>query len=134
VNGGMRATLRNVRVSNNSGTALSINTAGSTSAFGSIVAVENGSFSGNAAGVLVNAPVASNTAVLMLDHSEVSNNSGIGISATGSGRIRVGHTSITGNATGVSVGAGAFINTYGNNRNDGNGADGTFTLPALLEE
>ena len=134
-NGALRATLRNVRVQNNSSTGLNINTTGNTAPFGTIVEVEESRFSGNANGIAVNAPAGTTAAVLMVDDAAVSNNSGIGISSAGTlARIRVGNTVITGNATGVSVGAGSFINTYGNNRNDGNGADGAFTLPAIVEE
>jgi hypothetical protein len=135
VNGALRATLRNVRVQNNSGTGLNVNTTGNTAPFGTIVEVEESRFSGNANGILVTAPAGSTAAVVMVDDAAVSNNSGIGISTSGSlARIRVGNTVITGNATGVSVGAGSIINTYGNNRNDGNGNDGAFTLPAIAEE
>jgi hypothetical protein len=48
-------------------------------------------------------------------------------------RLRVGRTTITANATGVTRAGGAIINSYGNNQTDGNGAPGAFTLPALPE-
>ena len=48
--------------------------------------------------------------------------------------IRVGGTAITGNVTGVSAVNSANINTYGDNRNDGNTADGAFTLPIIPGE
>ena len=133
--GALRAEFRNLRATNNSGNGIGIDTTGNTAAFGIIVSVESSRMSGNANGVLVNAPAFTTAAVVMLDDSSVSNNSSIGLSTAGStnARMRVGNTVITGNATGVSVGAG-IINTYGNNRNDGNGADGAFTAGVLPQE
>ena len=133
--GALRATLRNVRVQNNSGTGLNVLTTGNTAPFGIVVEVEESRFTGNANGIVVNAQAGTTAGVVMVDDAAVSNNSGTGISTSGSlARIRVGNTVITGNGTGVTVGAGSFINTYGNNRNDGNGADGAFTLPIIPEE
>jgi hypothetical protein len=43
----------------------------------------------------------------------------------------VSDTTITGNGTGLAFGGGALVNTYGNNRLDGNGADGAFTAPPI---
>jgi hypothetical protein len=72
---------------------------------------------------------------LMIVNSNVTANSSRGITADGSSAsMRVAHTSITTNGTGVQAVNSAVINTYGNNRNDGNGADGAFTLPIIPEE
>jgi len=133
--GALRMTMRNVSAQNGTGTGLNINTTGNTAPFGTIVNVEESRFSGNVNGIVVNAPAGTTAAVVMVDDSDVSNNSSFGLSTQGSSnaRMRVGNTVITGNATGVSVAAGA-INTYGNNRNDGNGSDGAFTLPIIAEE
>ena len=130
--GALRGSLRDVRIYNNSGTGLRIDTTGNTAPFGIILAIREGTFAGNAGGISVNTPAGTTAAIVTLDHSEVSGNSGTGIATSGTAStIRVGNTIITGNTTGVSVGAGTTINTSGNNRNRGNGADGAFTLPVL---
>ena len=131
--GALRASFRNVRSQNNSGTGLNVNMTGNTAGFGTIVNVEESGFSGNANGIIVNAPAGTTVAALMVDDSEVSNNSSTGIATQGSSNavIRVANTIITGNGTGVSVAAGTTINTFGNNVNIQNGANGSFTLPVL---
>ena len=72
---------------------------------------------------------------LMIVNSNVVANSSRGITADGSSAtMRVARSNITTNGTGVQAVNSAVINTYGNNRNDGNTSDGAFTLPAILEE
>jgi hypothetical protein len=71
---------------------------------------------------------------IMLTNSQISHNVNFGIlSNSAASRIRVGNTTITGNGTGVSI-AGGNVNSYGTNRLDGNGTDGSFTLPNILEK
>lgn len=133
--GALRATFRGVRSQNNSGNGLNIDTTGNTAPFGIVVNVEESRFSGNVDGIRVNAPAGTTTAAVMLDDSDISNNSGTGLITAGStnARMRVGNTVVTGNSTGVSPGVG-IINSYGNNRNDGNGADGGFTAGIQPQE
>jgi hypothetical protein len=73
------------------------------------------------AGVIVNG-----SATVMIMNSLVSNNVNFGIrTSTGSPTVRVGATTITGNGTGVSDGAGT-IESYGTNQLNGNTGDGAF--------
>ncbi|MEA3029333.1 MAG: hypothetical protein QOG13_658 [Sphingomonadales bacterium] len=73
------------------------------------------------AGVLVNG-----ASTVMIMNSLVAYNANFGIrTASGSPTVRVGATTITGNGTGVSVGAGT-IESYGTNQLNGNSGDGAF--------
>jgi len=134
--GGSRVFLENVRVLQNANQGLRIDTTGNTSGFGTIVDIDDSEFVSNNNGIIVNAPAFTTAAIVMVANSNVSHNLATGISTSGSSnaQVRVATTTITGNGTGVSVGAGTTINTYGNNRNVGNGANGAFTLPALNED
>ncbi len=130
--GSARVTLRNVRVQNNANNQLRVDTTGSTGP-GVSVFVENSHFLGGTNGISVNVPTSN--AQLMITDSLIALATGTGITATGGAAVlRVSDTSITANATGVTAAGGAIINTYGNNRNDGNGAPGSFTLPAIAED
>jgi hypothetical protein len=74
-------------------------------------------------------------ATLMVANSDVSHNTGKGINSSGSAAtIRVANTNITGNSTGVEANAASTLKSYGNNRNDGNTADGGFILPNIDPE
>ncbi|WP_310467660.1 hypothetical protein [Sphingomonas sp.] len=133
-NGAIRATMRNVRVRNNSGIGLSVLTTGNTAAGGNVVAIDKCSFASNSSGIAVNAAAGTTSATVMIYDTLLANNS-TGLSATGTlARARIGQSVITGNSTGVSVTGGAAINTYATNMVDGNTTDGTFTLPAILQE
>ncbi len=130
--GSARVVLRDVLLQNNANNALRVDTTGNTGP-GVSVFVERSQFMSSTNGISVNVP--SSNAQLMIDSSLIGLNSGTGITVTGATAIaRVSNTTITGNATGVTAAGGATINTYGNNRNDGNGAPGAFTLPALAED
>jgi hypothetical protein len=129
--GSARVSLRNVQLQNNSNNQLRVDTTGNTGA-GITVNAVNTEFTGGVNGISVNVP--SSNANLLIRDSVIQLASGNGITATGAqARLRVGNTMITSNATGVTIAGGATINTYGNNQNDGNGAPGAFTLPAIPE-
>ncbi|HEX8448321.1 MAG TPA: hypothetical protein VF652_01910 [Allosphingosinicella sp.] len=126
VGGSVQAVLTRVRSDNNSNNGLR---GDSTNGAVTIVAEES-SFSGNTNGVVAAAGLSALN--VMLNDSVVAINSNIGILASGgTARVRVGDTTITGNATGLSFGGGAIVNTYQNNRLDGNGVDGAFTAPSI---
>jgi hypothetical protein len=86
-------------------------------------------------GLAVVAGTASPPVTLMIANSDFTGNTSRGIAADGVGAtLRVAESNITGNATGVQATTSAKINTYGNNRNDGNNSDGAFTLPIIPQE
>jgi hypothetical protein len=134
--GTARVVVTNSRLENNANNGFRVDTTGNTNVAGVNATIDNTSVSGNTNGVVVNAPIGTTTINVMLQNAEVSNNTGTGLLASGgTARIRVANTAITGNATGVSAGAGGIINTYGTNRLNGNTvADGVFTLPAISEQ
>ena len=134
--GTARVVVTNSRIENNLNNGFRVDTTGNTNVNGVNATIDNTSISGNTNGVVVNAPVGTTTINVMLQNANVSNNTGTGLLASGgTARIRVGNTAITGNATGVSAGGGGIINTYGNNRLNGNTvADGLFTAPPIGEQ
>jgi hypothetical protein len=86
-------------------------------------------------GVVASAATASPPVTLMITNSNFSGNTSRGITADGVGAtIRVAESNITGNMTGVQATNSGKVNTYGNNRNDGNKSDGAFTLPIIPQE
>ena len=83
----------------------------------------------NGGGIVING-----ASTVMITNSEVNYNGSFGIrTASGSPTVRVGLTTITGNGTGVSVGAGT-IESYGNNRLIANTGNGAFFGPVIPEQ
>jgi hypothetical protein len=81
------------------------------------------------AGILV-----SGASTVMIINSDVVYNPSFGIrTASGAPTVRVGNTTITGNGTGVSDGAGT-IESYCTNRLNGNGGDGAFFGPCVAQK
>jgi hypothetical protein len=66
---------------------------------------------------------------LFVNRSAIVNNGSNGIRSEGAAtaRVRISDTTITGNATGLSIGAPAQVISFGNNRIDGNGVNGAPT-------
>jgi hypothetical protein len=124
-----------VHVTNSATSGLNINSTGATNIAGSSAEVHNSSFAGGQNGILLTNPPATSITVVMVTDSRIFNNSVFGIRADGgSARARVGNSTITGNATGVSVINSGAIFTYGTNRLDFNSTDGTFAAPPLAQE
>ena len=126
----VQATLTNVHLVNNINAGLRIDTqagAATTAA----VTVKNSLFSNDGSGITLRS-VTGAPAALMLTDSTVSGNATTGIFAKGPASVaRVGNTTITGNNAALSIGSGASIFTYGDNRLDGNTSDTAFTLPVI---
>jgi Right handed beta helix region len=133
--GVLRAIFRNVRVQNNSGTGLRLDTSSSTAAAGTIIQIDKSSFSGNADGIIVNSTAAGRDGIAMITDSDIFSNTNTGLTANGlTARVRVGNSTITINGTGVSITNSATMFTYGTNRLDGNLTNGAFTSPAIPEK
>jgi hypothetical protein len=100
------------------------------------VTVQGGSVSGNlnASLIAVGGGATLNTTIqLMINGTSISNNS-FGPRADGA-TVRFGNTTVTGNGTGVSAVNGGMLLSYGNNRIDGNTADGTAAgFPAVIPQ
>ena len=131
--GSARVTLQNVLVTNNANSGLRIDSTGNTSGNGILINVRNSVFDENANGMVIVSPGGTNPMSIMLTGSSVSNNSGTAINANGTGiTMRVGDTTITQNAVGLTIAGGATINSFGTNRLFGNNpfgapTNGTFT-------
>lgn len=134
VAGSVRAFLRNVRSQNNSDTGLNISAVGNSSTAGSVVVIEKSEFTGNVNGLMTNAQGATPNTVMISD-SVIAGNTTLGVRSAGSAsRIRVSNSTITANGTGVAVPNGGTLNSFGNNRLEGNQADGSFTAPVVPQE
>jgi hypothetical protein len=133
--GVLRAALRNVRVQNNSGTGIRVDSTGNTSANGITVAIDRSISSGNGDGFTINSPLSGSQAIAMITGSSFLANSNTGLTANGlNARVRIADSTITTNGTGVSITNSANILTYGTNRLDGNSTNGAFTAPAIPQK
>ncbi len=117
--------LQNVRIQNHSGTGFRIDTTAPANTVAAIL--DKVQLTSAANGLVINAPAGGGATGVVVTDSIVEQNTGIGISAVGTGaNARVSQTNITGNGTGVST-TGGVIASYGDNLLDGNGVNGTFT-------
>jgi hypothetical protein len=121
--------ITNSQIVNNLGVGIRVDTSGIVGS--SIVAtIDNTNISGNASGILVKAPNGTGAVKFMLTDSLVTLNTTYGIIINGTpatASARVGNSKITANGTGVLVLGTAQLFSYGDNRLDGNGTDGSFT-------
>jgi hypothetical protein len=127
----MKVVLNGLRVVNNANAGVLVDTTAS-SGTGVFVSLENSIISGQSGdGVRVLQPVGGQAVLVTVNGSNISNNSGVGLLGDGaSATMRVGDTTIAGNGTGVSRLNGSNIQSYGDNRLNGNtSGDGTFLLP-----
>ena len=120
-----KATINQSNVQNN---LFGIKADGTGSAGGVInMTIRDTASAGNTSNGIVGTTPAGGAAIVMIvDRSESSHNAGFGIVADGAATtIRVGASSITGNATGVGATNGAVLRSYKTNEIDGNTSDGT---------
>jgi hypothetical protein len=129
--GGATVVMSNVRVQNNANAGITADTTGNTGG-GIVINIDNGSIAGSATGILGVRPVGAPAATVNINNSEVLANTSFGLRANGS-LMRVGNTSIMGNGTGVSAVNGGVIESFGTNRNEGNGTNGSFDASLLSE-
>lgn len=124
----VKLTLRNVRLDNNAGNGLRIDSTAATG-MGVRASIEGSQFSGNSQGIaVVSGPGTAGTSVVVIDRSSVANNGNFGIIANGGAvSVFVGNSMITGNGIGVNPVGASSIASYGDNRMDGNGDRGIFT-------
>ena len=121
--GSALVTLRDVRIENNpvGFRADSAGTSGRT-----VASIVDSVAAGNTFhGFVALTPVAGAPVTLMLDHATSANNLQEGIRSVGpTSIILMGHSTIVGNGTGVVFSGGGQVLSYGNNRIDGNVANG----------
>jgi len=124
-----RATITNSRIVDNANVGIRADTSGITGS-SLVVTIDNTVISNDNAGILVKAPTGTGTVKVMLTNSIIADNVSQGIIVNGtpaSAQARVGNTTITGNATGILLLGTATLQSYGDNRLDGNGVDGAFS-------
>ena len=120
-------TLRDVRITNNTGTAFKVDTIGNNGA-GIVFNMEEVAINGSTNGISVNAAPATTGVIGFINNATINNNTGTGIAVTGGAVavLRVRNSAITDNGTGVNAGT-ATISSFGNNALVGNTANGAFT-------
>ncbi|MBV9636400.1 MAG: hypothetical protein JOZ40_17400 [Methylobacteriaceae bacterium] len=124
--------LNRVEVRNN---PIGIRVRGTVGTNGGVVnmTIRDSTSAGNTSNGIVGTTVAGGPAiVMMIDRSASSHNGGFGILADGPlTTIRVGDSSIAGNATGVGVSNGGVLQSYGTNQINGNSNDGIASLTPI---
>jgi hypothetical protein len=135
--GSTRVTLRNVLLQNNGNNQIRVDTTGNAGpGVGITLLVDDSQLLGGTNGISINQAAMTASVTTMITDSYIALCSGSGLITAGTNtvRMRVADTTITACATGVTQGASTVINTWENNRVEGNGVPGTFTLPALTEK
>jgi hypothetical protein len=131
-----RVVLSNVRIDQNANTGVFVNSTANTGA-GIALIMDKTRIAGTTGdGLRLLQPVGGAGLFGMVTDSIIANNSASGISANGSNiHFRAGDNTITGNSfvsgAGVLIAGGAQVQTYLDNRLDGNTSDGGFTLPSI---
>src|SRR5688572_4398505 len=127
--------LRDSVVQNNANNQIRIDTTGNTGA-GISLFVDGSQVFGGTNGININQAPATTSVNTAVQDSYIALGSGTGITTAGTNtnRVRIGNTTIIGFATALNQGGTTLINTYGTNRFEGNGAVGTFTLPAIGQQ
>ncbi|HEX8381211.1 MAG TPA: right-handed parallel beta-helix repeat-containing protein [Allosphingosinicella sp.] len=127
-----RVDIRNTEVQDNGRIGISIQMA-STTGVGNNVSIDNSVVSGNPTGDGIVAVSAGTAVNVMVANSLVAHNALNGIIGSGGGvTVRVGNTTVTGNAftqpaSGVVAAGGALVQSYNDNRVNGNTVDGGFS-------
>ena len=133
--GTSKVTLANVRILDNSGNGLRVDT-GATTGADVQVNVNDSHLAANQTGISTNS--AGSRITMIVNDSSITNNATTGVAASGlSTTIWLGNNTITGNAIGVSAAGGAALNSFGNNRLRGNPNDfapNNGTLPPATAE
>jgi hypothetical protein len=124
--GNAKVTLVDVRSNDNGGMGLKVDSTGNSNASGVTVLVHKSQFNGNAGeGMRAIMGAGTNPVRVMVTESTFSFNGLSGIAGDGFGvQMRVGNTTVTGNATGVDAFNASIISSYGDNRVIANPATG----------
>ncbi|HEX4736842.1 MAG TPA: hypothetical protein VH331_04690 [Allosphingosinicella sp.] len=127
--GSAKVEIEDSQVINSGGYGLRVDSTANTSTAGISVNIDHSQVSGSTGAGIVAVAVGTNPITMMIANSVSSNNTTNGIIGNGAQvTIRVGNTTITGNATGINPAGGSTISSYGDNRLDGNTtANGAFT-------
>ena len=127
--GSARVELTNVRVRDNDGVGMKVDTSGNTSPTGTVVTAIGSSFSGSPIGVSANMAAGAPTVQVTVAESQVSFNTVAGLAAAGTGSavVRASGNVIFGNQAAVLNSGTGTVRSYGDNLVDGNVAASSFS-------
>jgi parallel beta helix pectate lyase-like protein len=140
IGGAVKATLRGVRVFNNS--EMGIQVLGGASRQPIDVAISDSLVTQNGRGIVANTNTAQAPVKVMVTGSTVAHSFFTGLEASASppdpgqqdikstAEIWIGQSTVFGNTTGVQASGGALVRSFGDNYIAGNQSDGTFTATA----
>jgi hypothetical protein len=127
--GSAKVEMRGVRVQDNDGVGLKVDTAGNTSPTGTTVSIRDSSFSGSPIGIAAVMVSGGPTVQVTVVNSQISYNTVVGLAASGTGTavIRASGNTIFGNQAAVLNSGGGTVRSYGDNLVDGNVAVSAFS-------
>ena len=133
--GNARVTLTNVRLVGNAGDAVRIDSTGNTLASRNELDIQDSVIAGGSGGVNVVTAAGTAQAFANVNNTLIFNNTGVALSVSGTANslIRAGGNTITSNGFGTSISGGGLIQSYGDNKTDGNSNPATFSAPALIK-
>ncbi len=131
--GNARVALSNVRLVGNAGDALRLDSTGNTLASRNEVTIEGSVIAGGSGGIAAVTAAGTAQSFVNVVNTVIFNNSGTALLASGTGNslIRASGNTISLNAFATSASGGAQIQSYGDNRTDGNSNPPTFAAPTL---
>jgi hypothetical protein len=134
--GSAKVELSDVRVRDNDGVGLKVDTAGNTSPVGTVVSATRSSFSGSPIGVSANMAAGAPTVQVTVVDSQVTLNTVAGLAAAGTGSavIRASGNIIFGNQAAVLNSGTGTVRSYGDNLVDGNVAASSFSGVDLTKD
>jgi hypothetical protein len=127
--GSGKVEMTDVRVRNNDGVGVKVDTAGNTSLAGTLVSIRESSLSGSPLGVSAIMAAGGPSVQVTVVNSQVSFNTVAGLASTGSGTavVRASGNTIFGNQVAVLTSGGGTVRSYGDNLVDGNNAVSAFS-------
>jgi hypothetical protein len=133
--GNARVTLTNVRLEGNAGDALRLDSTGNTLASRNEVAIHRSVIGGGAGGVVAVTAVGTAQSFIDVNDTLIFNNSGtaLAVSGTSNSLIRAGGNTIVLNAFATSISGGGAIQSYGDNKTEGNSSPPTFSGAVLTK-
>jgi hypothetical protein len=117
-------------ITNNNADGIVVNGQLTTGASLNVTIVDSEASNNVAGGVEADSSSGHPSAAVMLRNVVASDN-GIGLEADRTAILRVAHSVVTGNGTGVATSGGGILNSYGDNDIDGNTRDLTYLLTPL---
>ena len=133
--GNAKVSMSNVRLIGNAGDAVRLDSTGNTLAARNELFIERSVIAGNAGGIAAVTAAGTAQSVINVNSSEIFNNtnSALLVSGTANSVIRASDNTITQNGFATSISGGGSIQSYGDNRTQGNANAAAFTAPTLVK-